>query len=63
MIIVDLNYLEDASEADVVVGGGWFEKATGIRTPKVLTDIDKTVREEVPGGWVGVALEVGKILL
>lgn len=51
------------SEQEKISGGGWFKKLTGISTPKVLTDLDESVREKVPGGWVRVAIEVGKVLL
>lgn len=51
------------SEQETISGGGWFKKLTGITTPEVLQDVDKTVRKEVPLGWVGVAIEIGKILL
>ncbi|MCC5618716.1 hypothetical protein LC605_27235 [Nostoc sp. CHAB 5836] len=51
------------SEQETISGGGWFKKLTGISTPEVLTDLDKTVREEYPGGWVGVAKDVGTLIL
>lgn len=49
---------------------GWFKKVTGISTPKVIKgvedtakdigrEIDDTVRDVVPGGWLTVAAATG----
>lgn len=61
----DLSLFTDitVSEQETISGGGWFKKLTGISTPEVLQDLDKTVRKEVPGGWVGVAIKAGELLL
>jgi hypothetical protein len=50
---VEFMYLTQF-EVENVVGGGWFEKLTGISTPKFLKNIDDWVNENVQGGWFGV---------
>ncbi|MCC5661512.1 hypothetical protein LC608_32100 [Nostoc sp. XA010] len=50
-------------EEETISGGGWFKKLTGISTPEVLQDLDKTVRKEVDGSWVGVGITAAKLLL
>ena len=40
-------------ELECVSGGGWFEKAFGFSTPKILKKLDDKVNE-LPGGWFGL---------
>lgn len=46
------------SEQEKICGGGWLKDATGISTPKPLVDLDKSVRKNYPGGWVGLVIDV-----
>ncbi|MBD0261846.1 MAG: hypothetical protein ICV78_03725 [Tolypothrix sp. Co-bin9] len=46
------------NEEEKILGAGWFEDATGITTPKPLTDLDKSVRKNYPGGWPGLLRDV-----
>lgn len=57
--LIELSNLE----LDGILGGGWFKRLTGISTPSFLKKIDDSVRENVPGGWIGVAAEVAKVAL
>ncbi|HAX75425.1 MAG TPA: hypothetical protein DCY88_06255 [Cyanobacteria bacterium UBA11372] len=41
-------------EMDAILGGGWFHKLTGIRTPSPLRKLDDWVHDNVKGGWIGV---------
>ncbi|WP_414512154.1 hypothetical protein [Nostoc sp. PCC 9305] len=58
-LFTDIN----VSEQETISGGGWFKDLTGISTPEVLQDLDKTVRKKVDGGWVGVGITAAKLLL
>jgi hypothetical protein len=53
--------LIELSEDDLqgIQGGGWFNRLTGLSTPKFLKDLDDRVNQK-PGGWVGV---IGKALV
>jgi len=59
--IASSSHVIELTEGDLesVAAGGWFKKLTGISTPSILKRLDDKVRENVPGGWLGV---IGKIL-
>jgi hypothetical protein len=44
-------------EMEAILGGGWFRKLTGIRTPSFLRKLDDWVHDH--GGWFSV---VGKVI-
>lgn len=46
------------NEQETISGGGWFKDATGISTPQPLVDLDESVRDKYPGGWVGLVIDV-----
>ncbi|MFB2978207.1 hypothetical protein [Microseira sp. BLCC-F43] len=41
-------------EMEAILGGGWFRKLTGIRTPSFLRKLDDWVHDNVDGGWIRV---------
>ena len=57
---IEAAHLMELSELDLatISAGGWFKKLTGISTPRVLKKLDDNVRQNVPGGWLGVAAKV-----
>jgi hypothetical protein len=54
---IEAPLLMELSELDLatISAGGWFKKLTGISTPSVLKKLDDNVRQNVKGGWFGVA--------
>lgn len=63
MTNININDLESSEiemlelselELNGIIGGGWFERLTGIRTPKILKGLDDLVNK-IPGGWPTIA--------